>query len=343
MAPFPATTSGHEVGVLIPQELEVKVREIVAAACEGRDVEDEWVELKSRWLDPTDAARQIAALANSVGGPHVLWVVGVDQNAKTVRPLESEEFSSWWPRVESSFNEVPPRLLHHLRVPTPQGDVFALLFDATLVPFVWINPAFGRDRGQVVQFEVPWRGSTTTRSARRSELLDLLVPKSQVPEIEVLSATLRLSKKPHQDGVHRGDLVVNGYLTSEPGVTVVIPFHRCAVAVTTGGDRHDLMDLLIQSPQQPLVGLRVAKLADPVGVELISSTLHQVLIQGPGMVDIRASWGVKNPPPSTSDAWCSFTATPVHARGALTFDLRLHPRERPDADHAFHWVYRRPT
>ena len=68
-------------------------------------IEDSRIELKSIW--PTDfskAARRIAGHANAARGEPVLWLIGVDENTG-VHGANHEEFTDWYSRIKSQFDE----------------------------------------------------------------------------------------------------------------------------------------------------------------------------------------------------------------------------------------------
>jgi hypothetical protein len=164
-------------------EIEYWALQVIARVESGQPNEDARVELKALWPDDhAKAARQIAAHANAAHGSPILWLIGVDQGAGTVVGAKHEEMSSWYPQVESYFDGLAPRVTD-INVPAKAGAVVALLFDTDRAPFV-VKVA-GADR-----LEVPWRGSSSTRSARREELLRLLVPAQQTPDCEVLGGRL---------------------------------------------------------------------------------------------------------------------------------------------------------
>ena len=70
-------------------------------------------------------------------------------------------------------------------MPTTGQSVVAVLFDTERAPFTVKNPAFGQTGGGPVELEVPWRDGTRIRSARRSELVQLLSPLAERPSLDV--------------------------------------------------------------------------------------------------------------------------------------------------------------
>ena len=93
------------------QQLEARVLQVVEHVTRGRTVEDNLVELKADW--PTDhrkAARQIGGHANAAAGDDILWIIGIDEDAHSVRATTPTEIQHWWGKVERCFSEVAPEL-----------------------------------------------------------------------------------------------------------------------------------------------------------------------------------------------------------------------------------------
>lgn len=150
----------------------------------GQPVEDSRVELKAEW--PTDhakAARRIAGHANAARGEWILWLIGVDEH-QGVKGAEAEEPTAWLGQIGKQFEGLVPRYFD-LNVPTKNGQtVVAIVFETSRAPYVVKNPSFGKQGGEGVALEVPWREGTKVRTATRSDLLLLLT------EENLLSALL---------------------------------------------------------------------------------------------------------------------------------------------------------
>ncbi|RZS37846.1 hypothetical protein EV193_105406 [Herbihabitans rhizosphaerae] len=145
--------------------------------------EDSFVELKRQFPDDKrKAARQIAAICNAARGEDVLWIVGIDESTGQIHTPESTDIQDWWPGVAKYFEDVRPDMTH-LVVSVDEGAVVGLLLETDRAPYVVRTDG----RGQA-QLEVPWRDGSTTRSIRRRELMRLLAPTAEIPEIEFLSA-----------------------------------------------------------------------------------------------------------------------------------------------------------
>jgi hypothetical protein len=206
-------------------EIERWALRVIEQVRHGQPNEDARVELKSAWpQDAYRAARQIAALANPAGGGPVLWLIGVDQSG-AVPGADHKELSSWYAQVESHFDEIAPGVTD-VNVPVDGRTVVALLFDTGRRPFVVIT----RDAGHV-QREVPWRGATSTRSAKRSELLRLLDDVPRPPAWEPMNGTLTVGRneRPRMKGNNNlWLLALKLYVEPATAERIIVPFHRCA-------------------------------------------------------------------------------------------------------------------
>ncbi|WP_147455026.1 hypothetical protein [Saccharothrix australiensis] len=162
---------------------------------EGKQCEDSFVEFKSTWLDDhRKAARRMAALCNAARGAEVLWVVGVDEKGMSVPGVDANEMSDWWPRVEKCFDDgVAP-------------DITTLVFDWSsnaTVSVIYMRtdnaPYILKTGQEPYSIEVPWRSAEKTRSAKRSELLQLLVPQARAPKWAPIEGEARLLFKPEHE------------------------------------------------------------------------------------------------------------------------------------------------
>ena len=212
-------------------QIEAWVLEVADRVVRGHPVEDARVELKRAWVDPDKAARAIAGHANSSFGEPVLWVVGLDESEGAIG-VKPEDLSDWWAQVKSCFSELAPDVTP-LTVPCRDVVLTALLFDTSRAPFIVKNPVFGRREGGPVQLEVPWRESTAVRSARRADLLRVLVPAQSLPDVEVLAgyaaATNQFSGGKYE---REWEVRILVYLVPRSEHRLTIPFHRCRVRMT---------------------------------------------------------------------------------------------------------------
>lgn len=190
----------------------------------GQPNEDARVELKAAWPDdPYKAARQIAAHANPASGEPILWVIGVDQKGGVVG-ADHKELAKWHKQVESHFDGVAPGVTD-VNVPVEGKIIVALLFDTEHRPFVIRSLSNGP-----VTHEVPWRGATSTRSAKRDELLRMLGSIPRLPKWEAVNGTLNVewTDRPRVLGnKHRWTLNLKLYVEPEGSARLSVPFHRC--------------------------------------------------------------------------------------------------------------------
>ncbi|RLG19325.1 hypothetical protein DRN74_07025 [Candidatus Micrarchaeota archaeon] len=309
-------------------EIETWVLQIVERVESEQPIEDSRIELKSDWIDPAKAARQLAGHANAAHGDTLLWVVGLDEERGVVG-ARSEELAEWWSEVRSKFDELAPDLLQNLSIPINGKSVVALLFGTERAPFVVRNPAFGKPSSGPVQFEVPWREGNSTRTARRRDLLRILSPLQRLPDIEVFDGHLvvyperasgpdREFLTPEASQKYNWELYLDLYLIPRAEGRMVIPFHRCRGVVRWPHAPHEIA--LSRIVIEPPTGIRLSssgRLAGFIDSLTIENTLHEVFITGPGRAILRGE--AETPRMATS------FDTEVQV------DVRLHPvdAERP--------------
>lgn len=203
-------------------ELEVWVLGIIDRVRKGHGIEDSRVELKSSLPEATKVARQLGGHANAAAGGMILWLIGVDEGGQIIGTNHTET-TLWWAKVKARFDSIAPQLMLDLQVPYQGVTVSALLFDTTRAPYVITNSA-----GGPIQYEVPWREGTGTRTANRADLLRILTPLQSLPLIEVTGGTARAKVVGHQPGL-RLDWALRLYLYMMPpsDARLVIPFHKC--------------------------------------------------------------------------------------------------------------------
>lgn len=291
----------------------------------GQPNEDARVELKADWIDPQKAARLIAGHANSARGDPVLWLVGVDQ-VRGVVGVDHKELANWLAAVVSEFNGMPPTMVD-INVPYSGETVVALLFETDRAPFVIKNPAFGVESGVSIAFEVPWREGTLTRTANRSDLIRLLVPMLNLPEVELLDGELVLSE---YDKYHWG-LRIQLYITPQEGATVVIPFHRCEAMVKLPALEApiDLGDIRLAPPYKGIPG--------PLGSGMerdsytVANTGNELILQGPGCVNLSgAAWADELPTElegSTVEVQAKLSPTHAHNAVVITKPMVWNPSD----------------
>lgn len=189
-------------------ELEAWALRVYGLVKTGR-VEDARVELKADWPEPTQAARRIAAHANAAHAEPILWLVGVQEGGGAVA-TSAVDVADWWAQVSAEFaDSVVPLMSDILVIPPDSAGAFhALLFETDRAPYLVKNPLFGKQGGGSVSWEVPWREGTSTRSARRPELLSILAPASRLPLVEILDASAHVNMTSHFMTAHANLYVV---------------------------------------------------------------------------------------------------------------------------------------
>jgi hypothetical protein len=214
---------------LRPQQLDMRVIQLVDLVLAGRRIEDDLVECKGEWPDPQkrSAARQLAGHANKARDEPILWIIGLDEKTHSLRSPSLVEPADWWASVSSCFDPPAPELVHHRVVAVgDQQAVTALRFLTDGSPYV----IKGGGEGGTLEREVPIRDGTRTRSARRDELLRLLLPAVAPPSAQLLSASLNTTYYPGgQGGMGRTHLHLRATLffqqsAASTGV-VMLPAH----------------------------------------------------------------------------------------------------------------------
>ena len=219
------------------QQIEAWVLAITELVKAGKLVEDSRVELKGDWPDAHKAARRLATHANSARGESILWIIGLDEQRGVV-PFRQTDFAEWIQQVHKEFDGLSPTI-RELVVPTGSGFVIALFVDTSRVPYIIRNPNFGSPHGGAIQFEVPWREGTSVRSARREDLLRILVPVQKLPILEVLSASVTLASEKGVTAAYQNqvpavrhqphlywEIALAVYMTPLTNDRVVFPVHR---------------------------------------------------------------------------------------------------------------------
>ena len=183
---------------MLKHQLESWTLDILDRVTGGNPVEDSRVELKREWPTPVEAARRIAGHANAAQGEPILWLIGIDEKAQSVGGAEPKELANWYPSVVSQFDEVAPEL-QDLAIKYHGVTIVALLFETDRAPFLVKNPSGGH-----IDWEVPWREGTKTRSVRRANLVRLLSGITTLPDVELLEASLRASPGNEKDTLQWG-------------------------------------------------------------------------------------------------------------------------------------------
>ncbi len=275
--------------------IEHRVHQIIDSILARHTVEDDLVEAKACW--PTDhhrAARQIAGLANAARGADALWIVGIDEKGQALPGAQWADFDSWWGQVESRFDGQSPEM-----------DPFNVFRDGTSVVAIPIRtdrpPYVVKSQDGVGQIhrEVPWRAKTGLRTARRDDLLRILIPITRLPEVELLHTIMRRHESSHGPPSYatrwQWHLRMALYLMPMDRSMVVMPNHRASVFIQIGSDNSVLSPLRPElkapyhsspSPQESAFG----HIVDPPVALGIRSTPDELVIDGPGKFFADAHW-----------------------------------------------------
>lgn len=278
-------------------QIEERVLKILDRVVAGQPVEDDFVELKTRWPDAKKTARQLAGHANAARGASILWIIGADEKGHRVPGADPEELADWWARVCSQFEDGIHPELATLSVPYTGSTVIALHLETDRAPFVVTN-----GRGGPPDLEVPWREGNSTRTATRSDLLRVLVPAFSKPEFEVLDGELRLYEDIRGKVGFYAVIGFDLYVTTSD--QFVIPYHRCGVRIVAP----DLPPVL-GSPEVRLKtrdrhpgGLAMVSVRGGIPTEndskTIATTFTEAIVAGPGFMSLEATVSLDGRPTS---------------------------------------------
>jgi hypothetical protein len=262
-----------------PEQVEAWVLSIVDRVRERQPIEDDRVELKADWPDATKAARRLAGHANASGGGSVLWIIGLDDQ-RGVLPFSGTDPAIWVQQLHAQFDGLGPSV-ETLSVPTGGGGVYALLFDTARRPFVVKNSVHGSPGTGPVSLEVPWREGTSVRSARREDLIRLLVPALHLPTFEVLQANASAfpvaASEKHPSTRLGWSVSLELYVTPRTSDRVVLPVHRVSLELLNPGQEAlQMEDISLKAPYWLLSS---GSRADSY---TIAATSSEAIISGPG-------------------------------------------------------------
>ncbi|WP_459384538.1 hypothetical protein [Arthrobacter humicola] len=183
-----------------PIDLEAKVISAVDRIRGGQSAEHDLIECKRDWPQE-NKARQLAGSLNRAGGDPVIYIIGIDEKTGAVHDISGTDVLEWWGQMTPKFDQLPPEMVRHISVPVGEGGehVMAVAFASDRAPYLVktgsANPSL----------EVPMREGTGTRTARRDELLRLLLPAVRLPRVVVLEADLKGHYTPPRMGRPNGE------------------------------------------------------------------------------------------------------------------------------------------
>jgi hypothetical protein len=319
-----------------PEQIEYWVLSLVDQVEKRVRVEDSRVELKAEWPDPRTAARRIAGHANAAGGDTILWVIGLDELRGVVH-FTATDIAKWLAQLASEFDALAPSVTDMI-VPTVTGPLVALLFDTWRRPYVVKNTAHGSPGGGPVSLEVPWRAGTTVRSARREELLRILVPLQLLPSIELLSSSARATRRqpiliepgylPAQRAEHIDwRIYLTLYVTPRTSELLVLPVHK-----TFCSFRHGEGALINTSSVRFNVPTYFTGMGTSPDSRTISATSGEAVITGPGKLHVEAIYFEPiRPLPADQALNLVFSVTPAGNDRAVEIRALIPPgADAPD-------------
>ncbi|QDG49319.1 hypothetical protein FIV42_00780 [Persicimonas caeni] len=268
-------------------DVEAWARRVIDMVLEGNRVEDSRVELKAHFPGdhphiPEDDhvfkhARQLAGHANAARGAELLWLFGLDDEAHCITDVATDKREHWYQRISSKFESLVPELLECLTIDHADGVVVAFYFGTERAPYLVNNPKGGR-----IDFEVPWREDNTTRTARRRDLVSVLVPVQRLPDAEMLLAAASVGR-PKDRLVFCLDAQI--YLEPLGEGQIVFPFHR----------------IRLESPELESIHLSrwspYFASAEPAGAfgdgkhtSMVDCRGHAIVLGGPTSIALRLKW-----------------------------------------------------
>jgi len=272
-------------------EIEARVVDIARRVERGAHVEDARVELKARWPEhDAKFARQLAAACNAAHGDEVVWIIGLDEKNGVIG-TQPKDLSDYWPTVAANFDQLAPSLIRDVLVPIGEKVVVVLVFSSSRAPYVVKNPQRNQPGAGPVELEVPWREGTKTRSARREDLIRMLVPIAKAPEIEFVNGTVAPALAPIDPvtKLHLAHFEMRIYVTPRGEQQLVLPYHRRATSICFSDDptATELDSLRVTTDDDieraMFAGLRSQQMP-PDHRGMIRHTARETVVIGPGMI-----------------------------------------------------------
>jgi len=268
---------------------------LVEAVNEGNRVEDSRVELKGELPSAEQAARRMAGHANAARNDPILWVIGLDE-VRGVVPFDLPDFADWGQQLKSYFVGPAPEWQEVL-VPVGTARVLALYIDTSQPPYMVKNPAHGKKGGGPVEVEVPWREGTIARTARRENLLRILLSQESVPGYEVLSADASLhdygpgtrprgpSTPPVEEHSSYWEVWATIYVTPAPRRQLVYPAHLGTVEISIGQiEGLNFDEVAFDVPSRH----RFHGYAPEIDSHTVRATGSELIVDGPGRFLLKA-------------------------------------------------------
>jgi hypothetical protein len=267
-------------------QLEAWANSIVQAVAAGRYQEDDRVEFKSDWIEAKKAARRIAGAANAARGVDLMWIIGADpRRSQPFTDPPQIELAQWLPAVKACFVEAHTPVFRGFQVQVGSHACYALAFDSEEAPFLIKNPSKGTERTEVIEFEVPWREGTMTRSARRGELLSILYRRVPLPDFEVRSAKYRIhhGQERQDEAVVKGAIDLEIYIVPRSTDPIVLPVHRVSWSI----DGQEAREVALEAPDCQISDLSSAL---SLGIKpALSRSPSRIVVEAPETLQTRVT------------------------------------------------------
>ena len=317
-----------------PRQLEYRALSLLEALHSGRALvdADATAAVWRAWPGPPAlAARRLAAHANAARGRDLLWLIGVD-SAGRGPGADHSRFNAWLDSVLPFFDGLAPRV-SALKIPLapaagkrPARTMSALLVETSRTPFVV------RGGGRAGALEVPWLdlAGGPIRQAGRLELIKLLTPLQDLPQLEILEAELTFYKNPHASysnkATFRWTLDGSLYLLPNGDGRVIIPLHRC---------RGSLAGTVGQPFSAPTADINFTADKNSSAVRLTDSA---ILVEGLGRVFMYCSGSTNQPElPLQQPLSLLIDLVPAGSDRAATALTTMRPAQVTEGNQAGRW------
>lgn len=228
-----------------PGQIELRAMKVLEQLKRGEFREDSRVELKRELADEYKTARRIAGHCNASRGDMVLWIIGADEEQGVVG-WNAPDFAEYLPKVWSYFSDGYPSCTE-ISFLFDGLPCVALAFSTSRAPYLVRNPSCGSEKGVVIEREIPWRDGTRIRTAKRDEVMRLLLDHTLTPQIEffggyVSRAEFVDASRPPAMGEALLNLQIEFYAMPRDELSVVIPLHRISAKLTDHGNEYTSED-----------------------------------------------------------------------------------------------------
>jgi hypothetical protein len=250
-------------------------------------------------------------------------MIGVDEK-KGIPGVQREEFTNWWQSMHSQFESAIAPIPEMLVIPFDTKSVVAILFGTDRAPFLVKNPKYG-NAGESVEWEVPWREGTKTRTSTRADLLKLLVPLRHTPRIDVLGSALRAET---EDGDSETVMRLKAQIFVEQESDRSIFFtHRCSGTIE--GAHHSKV---------PLERMTI-KVVDPGPERGTFSNKFIACFSDPGVLEVDAFTSPGAQRILDSDSIQATLTLATHSPLPVRAEFTLHRAPRIFEEHPAEWRF----